>query len=209
MRIKLVIADDHPVIINGLKTVLHEHDEILIVAEVNNGIELIKFIEDNSADVVLMDVNMPEMNGIEACKHLTENQSDIKVLAFSQYKESRFVKRILKCGAKGYLLKDSPVGEIIQAIKEVYSGGTYLSNGIAELLVGNEKKKTDMLFPHLSKRESEVLKLICNGRTTTEISNTLFISYHTVETHRANLLLKVGAKNTAELVKWAVENELI
>lgn len=208
--IRLVIADDHPIIIDGIKTLLKHDQEIGLVKEVNNGIELVEFLEKHVVDVVLLDINMPEMNGIDACRIIKNKYPDIRVLVFSQYNDKRFVKRLLKCGAKGYLLKNSGASEIIKAVKMVNSGGMYLSKDLPDIF-GDRKSNTQSnnLFPDISARELDVLKLICNELNTQEIAESLFISPHTVETHRANLLLKVGVKNTAGLVKWAVENEII
>jgi len=208
--IRLVIADDHPIIINGIKTLFEKERDIELINEVNNGVELLKLLEDTEVDVVLMDINMPEMNGVDASKLIKNSHPNTKVLAFSQYNEKRFVKRMLKCGASGYLLKNSPASEIIMAIKMVHKGGMYLSEELPNIF--DERKKpvrSDSLFPDISTRELDVLKLICDGLNTQEIADKLFISKHTVETHRANLLLKVGTKNTAGLVKWAVENEIV
>ncbi|MFK5855274.1 MAG: response regulator transcription factor [Bacteroidota bacterium] len=208
--IRLVIADDHPIIINGIKTLLEKEKEIKLINEVNNGVELLKLLEDTEVDVVLMDINMPEMNGVDASKLISNKYPNTKVLAFSQYNEKRFVKRMLKCGASGYLLKNSPASEIIMAIKMIHKGGMYLSEELPNIF--DDKKtpvRSDSLFPDISRRELDVLKLICDGLNTQEIADKLFISKHTVETHRANLLLKVGTKNTAGLVKWAVVNEII
>ncbi len=208
--IRLVIADDHPIIINGVKTLLESEKDIELIKEVNNGAELVEFLEHNKTDVILLDINMPEMNGIDACKIIRHRFPDIKVLVFSQYSEKRFVKRLLKCGAKGYLLKNSGSTEIITAINMVYNGGLYLSKDLPDIFEDRKSSgKADHLFPDISARELDVLKLICNEQNTQEIGETLFISPHTVETHRANLLLKVGVKNTAGLVKWAIENEIV
>ena len=149
------------------------------------------------------------MNGIEVTKLITEKFPEIKVIAFSQYDEKRFVKQMLKCGASGYMLKDTPAPEFVKAIKMVHSGGIYLSKGLPNIFNEKPKRRSNYLFPDLSPREVDVLKEICKGNKTQEIADNLFISYNTVETHRANLLLKVGVKNTAGLVKWAVENEIV
>ena len=208
--IRLIIADDHPVIIDGIKTLLEREKNMQLVSEMTDGQALIEYLESHEADVILLDINMPEMNGIDACRIISEKFPDVKVLAFSQYNEKRFVKRILKYGASGYLLKSSPAVEIIAAVKMVYNGGMYLSSDLPNVFEERKNSlRTDRLFPDLSKRELDVLKLICDERNTQEIAVELFISKHTVETHRANLLLKVGVKNTAGLVKWAVENEII
>ncbi len=208
--IRLVIADDHPIIINGVAALLKQDDEINLVKEVYDGLQLLNFLKDNEADVILLDINMPELNGVDACRMIKNQHPDTKVLAFSQYNEKRFVKRLLKSGANGYLLKNSPASELISAIKMVHQGGMYLSKELPNIFYENKNQaQTDSLFPDISQRELDVLKLICEELNTQEIADRLFISKHTVETHRANLLLKVGVKNTAGLVKWAVENEFV
>lgn len=207
--IRLLIADDHPVIIDGIKMILEKETDINLVAEVYNGKALMDLLEKEEVDVVLTDINMPEMNGIEVAKLITEKYPNVKVIAFSQYDEKRFVKQVLKSGASGYMLKSTPAREFVKAIKMVHGGGMYLSEGLPNIFNEKPKKRSNYLFPDISPRELDVLKEICEGKNTQEIADTLFISYNTVETHRANLLLKVGVKNTAGLVKWAVENEMI
>lgn len=207
--IRLIIADDHPVIRDGIKTILEKEKSIELVATVENGIELLEILQKKETDVVLMDVNMPEMNGIEATKKVKKNHPEIKVLSFSQYDEKRFVKQILKSGANGYLLKNAAASELVKAIHIVHGGGIYLSEELPNVFGEKPKRRSNYLFPELSPRELDVLKEICQEKSTQEIADTLFISYNTVETHRAHLLLKVGVKNTAGLVKWAVENEIV
>lgn len=207
--INLLIADDHPLIIDGLRMVLEHEASIALMGEVHDGKTLLELLENQQPDVLLLDINMPEVNGIDACKIITKKYPAIRILAFSQYTEKRFVRRLLKNGAHGYLLKSSSASEIINAIKLVKNGGIYLSKGLPNIFDENRKLATSQLFPDLSHREMDVLKLICNEMNTQGIADTLLISKHTVETHRANLLSKVEAKNTAGLVKWAMENEII
>ncbi|MEA3445805.1 MAG: response regulator transcription factor, partial [Bacteroidota bacterium] len=202
--------DDHPVITDGLQSIFKGNKEISLVAKVHDGAELLELLKTTQCDVILMDINMPVMNGIEACKIIQKDYQNSKVIAFSQYDDKRFVKRILKTGARGYLLKNTPAPEIIEAIKTVNKGQTYLSKELADVFFSSQKNKnTSSLFPNLSKREIEITKLICQEKNTQDIADNLFISPHTVETHRANILLKLGVKNTAGLVRWAVENEII
>lgn len=207
--ISLIIADDHPVIIDGIKTILDEQDDVQLLAAVNDGNQLLEALKELQPDLALVDINMPGLNGIEATKKIKKDYPEVKVLAFSQYKEKRFVKQILKSGANGYLLKSSAADELIKAIQMVLDGGMYLSADLPNIFEEKPKRRSDYLFPDLTTRELDVLRCICEEKNTQEIADTLFISPHTVESHRANLLLKVGAKNTAGLVKWAVENEVI
>lgn len=207
--IRLIITDDHPVIRDGIKTILANNNEIELVACAGDGGELLDILEETETDVILMDINMPGMNGIEATKAVKKKYPGIKVLSFSQYDEKRFVKQLLKNGANGYLLKNSAASELVSAIKMVHTGGMYLSQELPNIFGEKTKIRSNYLFPELSKRELDVLKEICKEKNTNEIAESLFISHNTVETHRSNLLLKVGVKNTAGLVKWAIENEIV
>jgi len=207
--IRLIIADDHPLMRDGIKTILAREEDIEVIDCAEDGAELLKLLETKEADVILMDINMPGMNGIEATKLIRKKYPDIKILAFSQYDEKRFVKQLMRNGANGYLLKNSAAGELVKAIKIVHTGGLYLSEELPNIFGDKPKPRTDYLFPQLTKRETEVLREICQEKNTSEIAEVLFLSPNTVETHRSNLLLKVGVKNTAGLVKWAIENEIV
>ena len=207
--IRLIITDDHPVIRDGIKTVLANNKEIELAGCAADGAELMELLETKEADVILMDINMPGINGIEATKLVKKKYPDIKVISFSQYDEKRFIKQMLKNGANGYLLKNSSASEMVNAIKITHSGGMYLSEDLPNVFGEKPKRRSNYLFPNLTRREIDVLKEICQEKNTTEIAETLFLSPNTVETHRANLLLKVGVKNTAGLVKWAIENEIV
>lgn len=208
--IRLIIADDHPMIIGGLKTILEKDKEISLIAEANNGVELLDILKLKEADVVLMDVNMPVMNGIDATKKVKKQYPKTKVLAFSQYDEKRFVKQMLKTGADGYLLKNSAASEITDAIKMVHDGGLFLSEELPNIFESSKTtKRSNYFFPDLSNRELDVVKQIYLERSSTEIAKHLGIGKSTVESHRANIFLKVGVKNTAGLVKWAIENDIV
>jgi len=162
-------------------------------------------------DIILMDINMPKLDGLDCTAKVSKQYPEIKIIALSQYDEKRFVKRMLKLGAMGYLLKDAGRDQIEKAVRTVMSGNKYFSEGLSLRLVEQELKDENIsnLFPKLTAREKEVLGLICKDLTSQEISEKLFISFHTVESHRANLMHKAGVKKTAGLVRWAVENDLI
>ena len=207
--IRLIITDDHPVILDGIKSILASEKDIQLVGCAGNGNELMHMLETTEADIILMDINMPGMNGIEATKAVKAKYPNIRVLSFSQYSERRFIKQLLKCGANGYLLKNAAGDELISAIWMVCSGGLYMSKELPNVFDEKPKPRSNYLFPELSKREMDVLNEICVEKNTYEIAESLYISHNTVETHRANLLLKVGVKNTAGLVRWAVENNIV
>ncbi len=206
--IKIIIADDHPVIIEGLRMVFGGNTGIKISAEVGNGMNLLEFLQAASVDIVLMDINMPEKDGVIATQEISELYPRTKVIAFSQYDDKHFIRRMFKAGARGYLLKSTPSSEIIEAVKQVYAGRLYIGKNLPDIFSGKKQTVKKRFTPNLSKREKEILNLICLEKNTREIASSLFISTHTVETHRANLLSKVGARNTAGLVKWAIENDV-
>ena len=207
--IKIIITDDHPSLREGINTVLSQEKDIQVIGFAENGADLLKLLATAQPDLVLVDINMPVMNGIEATKEIKSKYPEIKVIVFSQYDEKRFVKRVLKEGANGYLLKSATSSELAKAIKMVMNGAIYLSEELPSIFEEKKKRKPDYLFADLSSREIEVLKLICDEKTTEEIAQILFISHNTVESHRSNILIKTGVKNTAGLVKWAIENEII
>ncbi len=205
--IELVIVDDHPLILDGMKTALKENKEIMLRGVAESGVKLLEMLKFISCDVIIMDINMPDMDGIEATQQVLKKHPEIKIIAFSQYDDKHFIRRMLKSGARGYLLKNTSTDEIINAIKEVNRGVLFLGNNLPNLYKKQDSRKGIPLISILTKREQDVLKLICQEKSTKEIASELFISIHTVETHRANLLSKIKARNTAGIVKWAIQND--
>ncbi len=208
--INVLVADDHQIIIDGLKTILEDAEDISIVAEAKDGYQVLKVLEETpDIHVILMDINMPKLDGLDCTRQVHKRFPDVKVIALTQYSEKRFVKRMIKNGASGYILKDSDRDILLTAIRKVHAGEKYFCDRLSFQLASQELKMQDTknLFPKLSERELEILRLICQEHSSQEIADQLFISFHTVESHRANLMLKAGAKNTAGLVRWAVEND--
>lgn len=210
--IRLLIADDHQLLIDGIKTALTGVEDIQIVAEANNGYQVLEKLDSGlKADVILMDINMPKLDGLNCTKMVRKKYPEIRVLALSQYDEKRFVKQMVKNGASGYLLKDSGRDTLEKAIRAVFNGQNYFEEKLSMRLISQELKmeNTSSLFPKLTDREIEVLRLIGKEFSSQEIADKLFISFHTVESHRANLMLKAGVKNTAGLIRWATENDFL
>jgi len=210
--INLLIADDHQLLIDGIKATLEGIEDINIVAEVNNGFQVLEQLESGlKVDVILMDINMPKLDGLAATKQVHKKFPDTKVIALSQYDEKRFVKQMVKNGASGYLLKDSGKDILLKAIRTVHGGESYFCERLSLRLINMELKSEDTksLFPKLSVRELEILRLIGREFSSQEIADKLFISFHTVESHRANLMSKAGVKNTAGLIRWATENDYL
>ena len=209
--ITLLLADDHLIIRDGIKLMLKRNPEFHIVEEASNGNEVIAYLNanPNKVDVVLMDINMPEMNGIDATQYITDNIEGVKILALTMHAEETYITSMLKAGALGYILKESGTNELMSAIRAVASGQKYYSNEVSvtmiNALMNDEKPKSSVL----SNRENEVLGHIAMGSTNKEVGEMLFISGRTVETHRRNILDKLDLRNTAELIRYAIENKLI
>lgn len=213
--IKVCITDDHQLVIEGLQLLLSDHSEFQVVSSFKTGLQLLESLEKgNAMDIVLLDINMPELNGIETCKRLKKSFPGIKVIALSMLGESNMIRLMLKCGADAYLHKNAGKDEIIHAIQEVMSGKRYLSEEISNIVLFNDNspangKIINSPFPKLSDREKQILTMIIDEKTTQEIADALFISFGTVETHRRNIMIKLGAKNTAGLVRTVLEYHLI
>ncbi len=211
--IKLLLCDDHPLVIEGIKLVLSDDDRFEIAGEVNNGQEVLDFLPSNEIDILIMDINMPVLNGLETIKILKNDYPDLKVVMLSMLNDSHIIKHLIENGAKAYMMKNAGQEEIVSTLLKVHEGGTSFDSKILmeilELKKSRKKKKENSLFPRLSRREKEILKLIVDEYTTAEISKELFISFGTVETHRRNMLNKLGLRNTAGLVRTAIEFGLL
>ncbi|HZV69039.1 MAG TPA: response regulator transcription factor [Saprospiraceae bacterium] len=211
--INLCITDDHQMVLEGLQLLLQDQREIHVVKICRSAKDLLEYLSREAPDVILLDINMPEMNGIEACKTIKKEHPAIKVIALSMITEANLIKLMLKNGAEGYLHKNAGREEIVDAVVDVYHGKKYLSSEVSELLMQiSDKdpiKSTESPFPKLSRRESEILQLIVDEKTTHEIAGSLFIGFGTVETHRRNIMIKLGSKNTAGLVRTAIEYGLV
>lgn len=202
--IQLLIVDDHKVLLEGFISIFNSQYNIAVAASAKDGHEALHVLSQTKIDIVLLDINMPKLNGVDTCKIISEQYPDVKVIALSMFKQASYVNRMKLNGAKGYLLKDDSSEEIVEGILQVYAGKEFYSNQIKEVL-SNPKLKTDLDAASITRRESEILELIGEGLSTKLIGERLFISMHTVESHRKNLLYKFKAKNTASLVKRAME----
>ncbi len=210
-KIKITLVDDHALFRNGLKILLDTHPEFAVISEAVNGKEFLEKIEDNVPDIVLMDINMPVMDGIEATQLANEKYPDIKIVALSMFGEEEYYYKMINAGAKGFLLKNSEINEVIEAINQVNIGNSYFSQELLYNVIKNFKPHKEPVdeMAKLSKRELQVLEEICNGLSNQEIADNLFISKRTVDKHRANLLSKTNSKNTANLIMYAIKNKLI
>lgn len=211
--IKVFIVDDHKMVIEGLMLLLQNHQEINVVGFALSGEDAIEQIKVIRPDVILMDINMPGLNGIETTKRLLSIDPNAKIIAISMHKEASLIKLMLSHGAKGYVLKNAGQDEVIEAITSIYAGKRYFDETVNEIIIDSvtnqSNEKENQVIPKLSRREKEVLRLIMDECTTQEIAEKLFISFGTVETHRRNMLIKTGARNTVGLVKMALDFDLL
>jgi len=205
--IKVFIVEDHMVVVEGIRSLLENERDLEVIGYAETGASCIQFFQTNTADVILMDISLPDMSGINLCKMIRENYPGIMVLALSTFNQGTYVSKMMESGAGGYLLKNAGRHEIIQALHDVVKGKTYLSFEAGQAL------KSALLSgpqqPLLTKREKEILLLITEGLTNIQIGEKLFISIDTVESHRKNLYSKLGVKNTAMLMRYAIENDLM
>ena len=209
-KIRIIITDDHQLFRNGLKILLNAFPEFEVVGEASNGEEFLKILKNIQADVVLMDINMPEMDGIDATRKGLKLCPGIDIIALSMYGEEEYYNKMVDAGAKGFLLKDSNISEVKEAILTVRKGGSYFSQELLYHVIQKIKhRENESKTTNLSKREKEILFKICEGLSNQEIADALFISKRTVDKHRANLLGKTNSKNTASLILFAIRNKLI
>lgn len=206
-KIKIIIADDHQIIIDGLRSLLIKEKDIEIVGEASNGKEVIDMIQKINVDLVVLDIDMPILSGVETTKIIKQKYPNIKVLILSMYNTERFIHNIIETGADGYILKNKGKEELTLAIKYILDGDEYFGREVEKTFRLSQRRKnneTDKV--KLTKRETEVLKLIANGNTTPMISEKLLISHSTVETHRRNLIEKTGVEGGSKgLVRYAFQ----
>ena len=208
--IKILIADDHVLIREGLRKILKEAPDMSVISEAQNAREVFERLKENSRDVVVLDISLPGKSGLEILKDLKQEKPDIPVLILSMHPEDRFAVRALKAGAAGYVTKESAAQDLIKAIRKVVQGRKYVSAALAEKLAFDLEASTGKaLHELLSDREYQVMCMIAAGKTVKEISAELFLSISTVNTYRARILEKMNMKTDAELILYAIENQLI
>jgi len=208
--LKILIVDDHQMVLDGLRLMLG--DQFNIIGAASNGKEALDYTLNNEVDVILMDLNMPVMNGIDASKKILIEKPDTKILILSMLSDKKLIQKLVKEGIKGYMLKNSGQDEIIEAISKVSNGELYFDQPTMKLMMSGSdasKAKSESIFPSLSRREKEILALIISELTSSEIAEKLFIGLGTVESHRRNMIRKLGVRNTAGLVVAAYEYDLL
>ena len=200
--IRIVIAEDHPVVRSGLKLLLGEHEDISIIGEAATGREVVDLVEQLLPDLVLMDISMPELNGLEATRILRQKHASLPILVLTMHEDERYFSSILKAGANGYIVKGAAPGDLVSAIRAVAAGSSYLYHSLARVLAKQEETR-------LTPRELEILQLTAHGKTAKETGKELCISANTVERHRSNIMQKLGLSNRSELVRFAVERGML
>jgi DNA-binding NarL/FixJ family response regulator len=205
--VKVYIVDDHSVVIEGIYSLLQNETGIEITGFAINGQSCLTYFSKHTADVILMDISLPDINGIDLCRLIKKSYPGIMVLALSTFNQGSYIKKMMEAGASGYLLKNTSKDEIIEAIKSVASGNIYLSFETGKALKVNIDDAPS--GPLLTKREKEILLHIANGLTNLQIATTLFLSVDTINSHRKSLHAKLNVKNTALLIRYAVENKLV
>lgn len=205
--IKVLICDDHPLVLEGIRAVLETYDHIEVVGAVNSARAALSLAEVHKPDVVMMDINMPELSGLDAVELFRERFPHARLLMLSMHDSREYISTAVMYGASGYILKDVSTSEIIAAIEAVAANGTYFSSGVADALLRKEAKP-DAAIP-LTTREQSVLLLLAGGKSNKDVAAHLDISVRTVETHRKNIKKKLGISTTAGLTRYAIDNGLI
>jgi two-component system, NarL family, nitrate/nitrite response regulator NarL len=208
MPVKVFIIDDHPMVVAGLNSLLSQLENIEVAGAVSNAFDAMPFLKKNKIDIILLDINLPDISGIDLCKKIHNEFPHIKILGMSTFSERSYISRMIENGASGYLIKSASAEEIAEAIDSVLHDKMYLSVSLEHLTKPLSFAPSGNL-PALTKREKEILGLISEGFTNNQIAEKLFISPLTVDSHRKNLLTKLKVNNTASLIKLAVENALI
>jgi len=210
--IRIILADDHQIVRQGLRILLEAEPDMEIIAEADNGRKVLKLAQELLPDVIIMDLSMPELNGIEATRQILSGAPEVKVVALSMHSDSLFVLNMIKSGASGYLLKDCALEELVKAIRAVVDHKTYLSPGVSDIVIRDFvtgwQTTNASAFSVLSPREREVLQLMAEGRSTNQIADGLCVSVKTVEAHRKQVMTKLGIHSVAELTKYAIRQGL-
>jgi two-component system, NarL family, response regulator NreC len=213
-QIRVLLADDHGLLRKGVRSVLSQDSAIVIAGEANDGDEAVRLAEELSPDVIVMDVAMPGLNGLDAAASITRRDRRIGVILLTMYSDEEYLVRAVSSGVRGYLLKDSAEPDLVRAVKAVAAGNTFFSPAIADMLFDDylirlQRSEVQDSYDLLTERERQVLQLLAEGRTNKEVATSLDLGVSTVETHRMNLMKKLGLRNTAELVLYAVRKKIL
>lgn len=203
---RILIADDHQIFLDGLKLIFSDQSQWQIVAEANDGIQVLEFFKTIKIDLAIIDVNMPKPNGFEVCKYIKQHHPLCKIMILSMYGDEQFMQEFLRMGVDAYVLKNAGKVELIEAVQTILNNEKYISKALRQ---SNEQEDSFVKSLSLTQREKEIITLLAKEKSSQEIADSLFISIYTVNTHRKNILHKLGIKNTAGLMKFASENNLV
>lgn len=209
MDCRIILVDDHSLFRDGLRGLLERCAGCRVVAQAGSGEEFLAMLPGIEADLVFMDFSMPGIDGAQATERALAERPELRIITLSMFGEESYYTRMVEAGARGFLLKDSDIGDVIEAIETVLAGGSYFSPRLLESLTGRMRTRDDAPDEQLSAREREILVAVCRGLSNQEIADELFISKRTVDKHRANILEKTGCKNTASLVVYAIRNAIV
>jgi len=208
--IQVIIADDHQMFIDGVKLIIKSFENIEVAGEANTGDGALDLLEKIQADIAILDITMPGKDGIDTAKEIRKRFPKVKVLMVTMYKQKEFISQLLAAGVSGYILKNTGAEELHQALLTIQEGGEFFGEEITNEILHSMRHRNAMPEePHFSKREIEILKLLNDELTSQEIADKLVISFHTVESHRKNMLMKAGVKNTAGLIRYGINGRLI
>ena len=211
-KIKIIVADDHPLMRKGLKTVLESENTFEVIAQASNGIEAFIALQESPADIITLDVEMPEMSGIEVARKMIEEKIETKIIFLTMYKDEDMFNEAMDIGASGYVLKENAVDDIVDCIKEVSKGSYYISPLISKYLINRQKKMQTLSdnspsINNLTKTERNILRMVAQNKTSREIAEELFIASKTVENHRTNISRKLNLSGSHSLIKYAIEHK--
>jgi len=211
--INVVLADDHQLIIDGISNLLENEPDIEVVASGNNGKDVLEILSKYKVDVLLLDLDMPEMNGFQCAEEVQKSYSEVRIAILTMHKEKALIQKFIEFGVKGYMLKTIAKEELIHAIKTIYGGGDYFPSDVTKALLQKQRIVPDImqspLLSDLTTREIEIIRLVSQGYSNKEISKKIFISPRTVDTHRTNIMRKLDLHNVAEIVRFAFQNKLV
>lgn len=209
-KIKVILVDDHQMFRDGVKSVLSDEENIAIIGEVGHANDLYKLLESNSPDLIITDISMPDISGIDITKYVSENFPGINILILSMHSNEEFITKALNAGANGYLPKDTSMNELLQAINIIAKGENYFNKGISDTILKSMVNKSKVSRnDNLTSRELEIVHQVVEGLSNKEIAEKLNISVRTVDSHKNNILHKLGLKSSVELVKYAIKNNLV
>jgi len=212
MPITVLVADDHDVIREGIKSIVNQHSEYKIVAEASDGQKVKELVEQFKPDILLLDITMPEISGLDIIKYIQRVSSQTKIIIISVHKAGAYVIRALRLGINGYINKDCVVEELIPALRRIQRGNVYLGAEIADYIaqtIGEVKSPASLAIQVLSEREQDILRLVAEGKTAKEIARVLYLSRRTVENYKNSILKKLNLHKTSELIKYAIKNKII